>query len=154
MLRYRPNVAAILQNAGGQILICERNDIPGAWQFPQGGIESGETLVQALEREMMEELSLAPGDYRIISKKGKYRYEIGEGKTKKGFHGQEQEYFLLQLLSPDKAINVETPEQEFKSCKWIEPEKFELNWLPAMKRDVYRRVMQDFFGVEIGNEPT
>ncbi len=153
MIRYRPNVAAILQNSDGHILICERSDIPGAWQFPQGGVDPGETDIQALEREMMEELSLSPGDYKVISKKGKYRYLIGEGKTKKGFHGQEQEYFLLQLLSAENAINLETAEQEFKSCRWIEPAQFDLRWLPAMKRDVYREVMNDFFGVGIGNEP-
>ncbi len=141
MIRYRPNVAAILQNSDGHILICERSDIPGAWQFPQGGVDPGETDIQALEREMMEELSLSPGDYKVISKKGKYRYLIGEGKTKKGFHGQEQEYFLLQLLSAENAINLE------------EPAQFDLRWLPAMKRDVYREVMNDFFGVGIGNEP-
>jgi putative (di)nucleoside polyphosphate hydrolase len=152
MIRYRPNVAAILQNADGRILVCERIDIPGAWQFPQGGIEPGETLEQALEREMREELSLEPGDYKVLGQKGKYRYVLGEGKIKKGYHGQEQEYFLLQLVSPETCINLETPEQEFKASRWIVPSEFDLRWLPSMKREVYRHVMWDFFNVELGND--
>ena len=36
----------------GQLLVCERWSIPGAWQFPQGGVDDGETLEQALFREV------------------------------------------------------------------------------------------------------
>jgi len=154
MVRYRPNVAAILQNAEGLILVCERIDIPGAWQFPQGGIEPDESPRDALEREMEEELSLLPEDYKVLRQKGKYRYLIGEGKTKKGYHGQEQEYFLLQLMVSENRINVKTPNQEFIGCKWIQPRQLDVRWLPTMKLDVYRQVMRDFFGVEIGNETT
>lgn len=150
-IRYRPNVAAIIQNANGQILICERIDIAGAWQFPQGGIDAGETPEQALQREMMEELSLSPEDYTVVTRKGPYRYLIGEGKTKKGFHGQEQEYFLLNLVAPETCINVKTPHQEFTQCRWIVPGEFDLQWLPPMKKEVYIQVMQDFFGVDIRN---
>ena len=152
-IRYRPNVAAIVQNEAGRVLICERADIPGAWQFPQGGVEPGETHAQALEREMREELSLAPGDYKVISHRGPYRYLLGKGRTKNGFHGQEQEYFLLKLTAPDSRIDVKTAHREFRSWKWIRPAEFDLRWLLAMKRDVYRRVMSDFFGVELRTPP-
>ena len=30
-----------------KVLLCERRDLPGAWQFPQGGIEAGEGLIEA-----------------------------------------------------------------------------------------------------------
>lgn len=153
-IRYRPNVAAILQNDAGRILICERIDIPGAWQFPQGGVEPGESHAQALEREMREELSLAPGDYKIISHRGPYRYTLGEGRTKHGFHGQEQEYFLLQLIVPESRIDVKTAHQEFRSARWIMPAGFDLSWLPPMKREVYRSVLRDFFDVEGENSPS
>jgi putative (di)nucleoside polyphosphate hydrolase len=53
---YRPAVAAIIKDRTGRILICERADAPGAWQFPQGGIEANETPVAALMREVLEEI--------------------------------------------------------------------------------------------------
>lgn len=152
MILYRPSVAAILRNASGRILICERIDIPGAWQFPQGGVEPGENRKQALEREMMEELSLAGDGYRIVSEKGPYRYLLGGGRTKNECHGQEQHYFLLELTAPESRINVETPYREFRRSRWIAPDEFDLRWLPEMKRDVYRRVLNDFFGMTAGNE--
>ena len=151
--RYRPNVAAILQDGAGRILICERFDIPGAWQFPQGGVEPGETHRQALGREMSEELSLEPDDYEIITQKGPYRYSLGEGRTKNGFHGQEQEYFLLKLTGPESRIDVATPHREFRSWRWIRPAEFDLRWLLEMKREVYREVLRDFFSVELAGGP-
>lgn len=148
-IKYRPNVAAILQKKEGRILVAERWDVDGAWQFPQGGVDPGETHEEALERELKEELSLEPGDYRITGHKGPYRYLLGKGRTKKGFHGQEQQYFLLELTAPESRIDVLTPHPEFSRFKWIEPARFNLDWLPPMKRPVYRDVLRDFFGVKL-----
>lgn len=149
ILRFRPNVAAILRRRDGKILICERSDVTGAWQFPQGGINPGETHEQALVRELEEEISLKPGRYHIIERKGPYRYVIGNGKTKKGFHGQEQHYFLLDFVGDDSEIDVHVVHQEFSRVCWIDPESFELSWLPPMKREVYAAVFENFFGVRL-----
>jgi putative (di)nucleoside polyphosphate hydrolase len=147
-MRFRPNVAAILQR-DGRILIGERVDVPNAWQFPQGGVDRGESAPQALQRELWEELSLRPTDYRIIEQRGPYRYTFDGGRTKKRFHGQEQQYFLAEMLASDSAIDVSTKKPEFRRVAWIEPAQFNLLWLPRMKREVYRAVLHDFFGVRI-----
>jgi putative (di)nucleoside polyphosphate hydrolase len=142
---YRPAVAAILQNRSGRILICERADAPGAWQFPQGGMETGETLVAALMREVLEEISLPRSAYSIACVRGPYRYRFPDGITKKGFRGQMHHYFLLRLRGPKSLLNVGSPNAEFRSARWIWPEEFDLAWLPPMKRRAYGRVLQDFF---------
>jgi putative (di)nucleoside polyphosphate hydrolase len=56
--RYRSNVAAILRQDTGEILIGKRTDQVNCWQFPQGGVKPGETLEDALRRELEEEISL------------------------------------------------------------------------------------------------
>ena len=149
-LSYRPNVAAILQNDSGQILLGERCDFPGSWQFPQGGLHRGETLETGLQREVREEISLAPTDYTILGQRGPYRYRFPDGVTKKGFQGQEQHYFLLRLTASEAAVDVGTAKPEFRRVRWIEPAGFQLAWLPAMKYEVYRQVFRDFFAVHIG----
>ena len=146
---YRPAVAAILQDRSGRILICERADASGGWQFPQGGIEAGETRLTALEREVLEEISLPRTAYSISSVQGPYRYRFPAGLTKKGFHGQAHHYFLLRLRGPKSLLNVAGPNAEFRSTRWIKPEEFNLAWLPPMKRRAYRRVLQDFFGATV-----
>jgi len=148
-IRYRPNVAAIVRNRDGRILVAERWGVDDAWQFPQGGVDPGETHEQGLIRELEEELSLGIGDYVIREKKGPYRYLLGRGRTKKGFHGQEQHYFLVDLQAPETGIDVLTPHPEFQNYQWIRPEEFDLRWLPEMKRAVYCAVLRDFFGVEL-----
>jgi len=148
-LKYRLNVAAILRDGAGKILIGERVDRSGAWQFPQGGVDEGETLAQALVRELREEISLEASAYRIVSSKGPYYYLFGNNKVVKGFHGKEQHYFLAEFTGNPGAINVNTEHPEFRGVRWVEPEKFDIECLPKMKRRVYRAVFRDFFAVEI-----
>jgi len=154
MVQYRPNVAALMLNAKGRLLICERAGSPGAWQFPQGGVDPGESLKEGLRREIEEEIGLQAKDYSIIEKKGGYRYLYPKGVREKklqkhGNHGQEQTYYLCQLEAKESKINVHQSPQEFGNHKWIKPKEFDINWLPKFKQDVYRDVMRDFFGVEI-----
>ncbi len=154
MVSYRPNVAALILNPKGKLLVCERLGSPGAWQFPQGGADPGESLKQALYREVREEVGLKPKEYTIVRKETGYRYlypkDVREKKLKKhGNHGQEQTYYLCQLVSKDSVIDVHQNPPEFSDYMWIKPYEFDIEWLPKFKHDVYREVMRDFFDVEI-----
>ncbi len=147
-MKYRANVAGILRNTAGRILVCERLGVPGAWQFPQGGIDDDETPERALARELWEEIGVPPEDYRVVSRRGPYRYLYGSGRIKKGFHGKEQLYFLCDFTGDDAHIRVETEHPEFQAFRWIAPAAFQMSWLPEMKRQVYAAVFNDFFGVK------
>jgi len=154
MVRYRPNVAALVVNSTGGLLICERATFAGAWQFPQGGVDPGETLEQALFREVREEVGLLPRHYDVVEHRDGYRYLYPAHEKKKkirkhGSHGQEQTYFLCRLKSDAPQINVHQRPREFRAYRWILPEEFDIEWLPPFKRDVYRQVMRDFFKIEL-----
>ena len=58
MGEYRPNVAALMVNEKGRLLVCERLLNPGAWQFPQGGVDDGEDHDVAVLREVEEEIGM------------------------------------------------------------------------------------------------
>jgi putative (di)nucleoside polyphosphate hydrolase len=148
-IKYKDNVAAIFRNARGRILVCERLGVRDAWQFPQGGIDEGETPEQALVREVWEEIGVRSRDFRIVERRGPYSYLYGNGRIKRGFHGKVQFYFLCDYTGSDDAIRVETDHPEFADFRWIDPADFRLNWLPPMKRDVYRAVFADFFSIQI-----
>ncbi len=148
MIRYRPNVAFILRRADGLVLVGERSDRVGAWQFPQGGVHPGETLEAALAREVLEEISLPASDYRIVNKRGPYRYAFPPGRTKEGYGGQEQTYFLADFLGEESALLVEPSTAEFQAVRWVEPATFPMESVAPMKREVYRAVLRDFFAVE------
>lgn len=154
MVRYRPNVAALIVNSDGNLLICERWSVPGAWQFPQGGVDTGESLEQALYREVREEVGLLAKDYDVVSRRDGYRYLYPpDARAKKlrkhGSHGQEQTYFLCYLKPSAPQVNVNQRQPEFRAYRWIQPIEFDLDWLPPFKRDIYRAVMRDFFQIEL-----
>jgi putative (di)nucleoside polyphosphate hydrolase len=148
-LRYRSNVGAILKRADGKILIGERSNVADAWQFPQGGVKKSETARKALSRELEEELSLTPEYYRVVESKGPYRYVFPPGRTKEGFDGQEQTYFLIEFTGVDSNIDVRTDQPEFIQFRWIEPSEFQIYWVPEFKQEVYRRLFLDFFGIAL-----
>ena len=148
-IKYKPNVAGILRNARGSILVGERLGVRDGWQFPQGGIDDGESPEQALVRELWEEVGVPAAHIRIVEGKGPYRYLYGNGRIKRGFHGKEQMYFLCEYSGADDAIQVETKHPEFQDYRWISPVEFRLEWLPDMKRAVYRAVFTDFFHVKL-----
>jgi len=147
MPSYRPNVACILRNTAGEILICERKDWPGCWQFPQGGVKKGESLEQALYREVEEELCLKKENYEIVTSKGPYRYLFANGRKKEGYEGQEQHYFLATLTNSSAQIRFDGESDEFRASRWIPPASYDLNWVASVKREVYTAVFQDFFEV-------
>ncbi len=147
---YRPNVAAILRNPAGEILIAERMNVAGAWQFPQGGVDEGETIEDALARELEEEIGVGKKLLRIVERRDGYRYAFPEGRLKYGIYGgQEQTYFLCDYLGTDEDIRLDLHNQEFERVRWIKPQDFKMAWVPKFKRAVYRRVLADFFGVHL-----
>jgi 8-oxo-dGTP diphosphatase len=67
------SVGAIISNSNGQVLLVKRKDndsfIPSVWEIPGGGVDPGETLQQAVEREVAEEtgLSLSAEGYSVVN---------------------------------------------------------------------------------------
>ena len=146
---YRPNVAAILQRENGDIFVAERINIKGAWQFPQGGIDSGENAETALFRELEEEIGVKRELLQIIQRRDGYRYAFSKGRLKYGIYGgQEQAYFLCRFTGTDADFNLDATHREFAGYQWIKPADFKLDWVPKFKRQVYRQVLMDFFGIE------
>lgn len=149
---YRPNVAGMMVRQDGKLLICERSGQKGAWQFPQGGIDPGETALDAVRREIREEVGFLPTQYDIVESRKGYCYdyppevlEYVREKRRQPFVGQEQEYFLCRLHADAPAPDLDN--REFCAYQWITPAEFKLEWLPEFKKEVYARVLEDFFNV-------
>jgi putative (di)nucleoside polyphosphate hydrolase len=148
--RYRPNVAAVVLSAKYpftcELFIASRTDIEGAWQFPQGGIDEGETPQEALFRELEEEIGTR--DVEIIGEYPQWlQYDFPQKIAQKmyPFDGQSQKYFLVRL-NPHATINLATKEPEFSEYKFVSlHEVFE--FITYFKRPVYKQVL-DYFKKE------
>jgi len=76
-------VDAIITNNGGEILLVKRSDdkkiYPGLWSLVSGMAEWGETIEEALKREVMEEVGQETYDIVFT---GRYYDKIGRHPTK------------------------------------------------------------------------
>src|SRR3954465_634304 len=75
---YRPNVGIVLANQRNEVFWGKRVN-QHAWQFPQGGIKHGETPIQAMYRELEEEIGLQCAHVRVLGRTREWlRYEVPE----------------------------------------------------------------------------
>ena len=139
---FRPNVGIILSNHAGTVLWAKRIG-QSAWQFPQGGIQRGETAEAALYRELTEELGLDKTDVAVLGVTGgwlRYRLPLRYVRRSRGrvCVGQKQKWFALRLLGEESRVKLDTTDKpEFDGWRWVD------YWLPlqdvvAFKREVYR----------------
>jgi putative (di)nucleoside polyphosphate hydrolase len=145
--KYRPNVAAIILSpsypAKCEIFIASRIDVEDAWQFPQGGIDAGETPKEALYRELKEEIGTNEVD--IISQYPdwvSYDFPPAVAQKMAPYDGQTQKYFLVKLRKGAK-INIKTKIPEFSEYKFVKSEKLN-DYITFFKRTVYKKVLKYF----------
>lgn len=151
---YRPNAALILTNESGLLLWCERIRYPGCWQFPQGGVDPGETPRQAALREASEELGLpeparAVEIARALDEPLRYDFtvEVIEDflvTRGKSYVGQAQHYFLGRFVGDERELTLRSPghDPEFSAWRWAGPELVET--VPIFKRDALRGALEGF----------
>ena len=110
--KFRPNVAAIVLSAKYphtcEIFIASRTDVENAWQFPQGGIDEGETAKEALFRELEEEIGTK--EIEIIAEYPRwvsYEFPPAIAKRMYPYDGQRQKYYLVKLKKGAR-VNINT----------------------------------------------
>ena len=106
------------------MLTFERIGLPGAWQYPQGGIETGEIPLEAAWRELREEIGLNTADVEFVSEHARWTtYELPpESRSAKTGRGQTQRWFLFDVVADDPplALAAYSP-PEFQSWRWVTP---------------------------------
>lgn len=152
-LPYRPCVGLFLVNAAGDVFVGQRIDREigqDAWQMPQGGIDAGETVMQAALRELAEETGITADLVRVEAETADWLpYDLPHDivpKIWKGrYRGQEQKWVLIRFGGSDEQIDIVQPHQEFSTWKWMSPKELLANIVP-FKRDVYAAVLAEFEG--------
>ena len=144
---FRPNVGIILLNQKNQVFWGKRIR-SHSWQFPQGGIDRGETPEQAMYRELHEEVGLRPEHVAIVARtKDWLRYEVPDRFIRRDargpYKGQKQIWYLLRLVAQDWHLNLRaTNHPEFDAWRWND------YWVPLdvvveFKRGVYEMALTE-----------
>ena len=118
---YRPNVSTIVfRENDHKFLIVHKPREKHAWQFPQGGIDKGETVEQAGKRELLEEVGTDL--FEILAKSTHvYFYDYPNGTDQNGFHGQKQSYLWVRFTGEEKDIQLNP--KELDNSRWIYEEE-------------------------------
>jgi len=146
-LPYRRGVGIVIFNDAGQVFVAQRIDNPGpAWQMPQGGIDAGETPLDAAWRELHEETGIKSAS--LIGESDDWlRYELPHDLVPKiwngRYRGQEQKWFAFRFLGPASEIDIGGPHAEFSAWKWARLEEIP-DLIVDFKRGLYRRIVTEF----------
>lgn len=153
---FRANVGIVLVNGRGAVFWGRRVGNHDAWQFPQGGINSGESPEQACYRELEEEVGLNQQDVELLDvTRGWLRYRLPHRYVRHNHSerherepvciGQKQKWFLLHIDAADaeRKVNLKASgSPEFASWIWAS------YWHPLsrivnFKREVYRKALKE-----------
>lgn len=143
---YRANVGIVLCNAQNQVLWAHRLfHAEQAWQFPQGGIHPNESVIDAMYRELYEEVGLGREDVQILGQTQDWlTYQFDHAKlTAKGerYIGQKQQWFLLRLMTNETQICLTKGHKpEFDKWRWVDY-WYPLAHIVSFKRDVYQKAL-------------
>jgi len=122
-------VNALIKNKNkNKFLIVKRqkNEIayPGKWAFPGGKVEKGQNVLEALKREVLEEVGLEIEDSRRFL--NDFTFLRPDGHNVIGF--------VFEVIA--KSDNVKLAD-EFDDFKWVSPEEFkDLDFIQGMDNEV------------------
>ncbi|AKH78548.1 RNA pyrophosphohydrolase [Leptospira interrogans] len=156
---YRKNVGMVVFNSRGEVLVGERLNFLGSWQFPQGGIDDDEDPIKAAMRELYEEVGIDSG--KIVAEYPDWiSYDFPENlplnRHLQKYRGQLQKWFLIYWDGEVDQCDLDIHEREFGTVRFI-PIKNTLNTVVPFKKDVYYKIVNDFepkiqnFLQDIGN---
>ena len=147
---YRPCVGLMVFNDLGDVFSGQRLDNPNnAWQLPQGGINEGESPIQAAFRELEEETSIRSVTY-VAEYPEWLNYDVplylANNLWNGQYRGQTQKWILLYFNGLDNEINIDTLIPEFKNWLWMEPTELSSKAI-YFKKEVYTKINQIFLPI-------
>lgn len=144
---YRLNVGIIIVNDSGRVFWGRRHG-HDAWQFPQGGLAAGETALEAMYRELNEEVGLEKSDVEVLGSTRRWlKYRLPKQYIRHGkvplVIGQKQKWFLLKLVANDQKLRLDLSDSpEFDSWRWVDYQEPQEQVI-FFKRQVYAQAMKE-----------
>lgn len=122
-MRYRHDVSAGVivfhrdEDGCRFLLVLSRLTKRPLWEFPKGGVDTGESLEEAALRELHEETGLTRDDIRLVpgfERREEYRFTTGDDEPRTLIR-KEVTYYLAEAMRTD----VRIAEAEASEYAWL-----------------------------------
>jgi putative (di)nucleoside polyphosphate hydrolase len=118
---YRKGVSALIQNKNNEFLLVNLNSFEERFfAIPGGGVEEGESLEDAVYREIEEELGIHKQSLELMGKNDiplQFRFTVPKIKEGKEYAGSERYFFSFRFIGTDDEIVLQ--ESEVRAYKWV-----------------------------------
>lgn len=142
---FRACAGIMIIDHAGRVLACERSDIPGSWQMPQGGLKPHEEPLDAALREAFEETGIPAERLELLAEHPDWlTYEL-DPQNCNGRHGrgQVQKWFLFRLQKGTPIDLSRAPSDEFSDFSWMNLTDL-IEITAPFRKKIYHRLAMDF----------
>ena len=140
---WRMNVAAIIMDDACNILLGARPERSPYLHFPQGGVKEGESMQEALFRELREEMGICSA--HLLAEYPGLRYTYGKRNEKRAhWLGQQQCFYLLRMRGIAPVVSCDGS-VEFSSAHWVPLTELTPERFAPSKRTVAQHALNHFF---------
>jgi 8-oxo-dGTP pyrophosphatase MutT (NUDIX family) len=139
-LKLRQKVRAVVTNTAGEVLLIRPHGYaPDQWTLAGGGVEAGESPVEAMRRELAEELGLECENLEQLPVQNRFVYSR-DYKLKRGLDHDGQQAVMFFLRVP-LDIELRIQAEEIAEARWFEPEEAAGAFPVAKQRTVFQECM-------------
>ena len=140
---YRENVLGVVVNSQNKFLIQKNKHLNNHWQFPQGGVDAGESEEAAVIREVSEEVGIDKKHLQIIKKlKATNTYDWPpHSQILKGYKGQKQNAFLIKFTGSNTDLNFQKS-HEVEAIEWVDKNEV-VSRLHQVRKDFAKKLLNE-----------
>lgn len=119
---YRTGVSALIVNNRNEFLLVNLESFESKYfAIPGGGVENGETLENAVHREIYEELGIEKKSLQFVGQSNipiRFKFKVIKmTRGGKDYEGSERYFFGFRFMGDDSDIRPK--EGEVKAYKWV-----------------------------------
>jgi nucleoside triphosphatase len=129
-----PTVGALILNRRGEMLLVRSHKWKDRYTIAGGHVEVGETLVEALKREIKEEVGLDITDVRFLM--------VQEAILSKEFW-EPRHFIFFDFVCQSAAGNPRPDGSEIQGCRWVKPRRALRMKLDSFTRNTVKRFLSE-----------